>query len=259
MSPLSPYQQTQLARYGNQAQASAAQLQDMPIEYATGRAEFAGLALHVSPAVLIPRVETEELLGLALEVITEKLHAYQTPHLLQIAEVGTGSGAISIALAKHLHLAQSRVTITAGDISPEALEVARKNQAAFVSPNEPPVQLLISDLLKEFEPHAYDLIIANLPYIPSARIPQLDQSVRAYEPHLALDGGPRGLSLIYRLLDQAITYLKPGGVVLLEVDETHSIVDFRDVAQYFEVTVIQDTLGKNRFVRLTFTQQRFRA
>jgi methylase of polypeptide subunit release factors len=61
------------------------------------------------------------------------------------------------------------------------------------------------------------------------------------------------------LLDQAITYLKPGGVVLLEVDETHSIVDFRDVAQYFEVTVIQDTLGKNRFVRLTFTQQRFRA
>ncbi len=259
MSPLSPYQQTQLARYGNHSQASDTELEEMPVEYATGRAEFCGLALHVSESVLIPRVETEELVELALQTVSEKLSIKSTNDFLRIAEVGTGSGAITIALAKHLAPFADRIEITSSDISDEALSIAKKNQAQFLSSTEPRVTFLKSDLLQNYSAQKFELIIANLPYIPSGRIPSLDSSVKNYEPTLALDGGPRGVTLIFKLLDQAIKFLKPSGVVLLEIDETHSIVDFREFAQYFEVEVIQDSFGKNRFARLVFTQQPYRA
>lgn len=269
MSTLSPYQQTQLARYGNPAGISGAQLQQMPVEYATGRAEFCGLALHVSPRVLIPREETEELVELALQTVSEKLSHYTTREILRIAEVGTGSGAVSIVLAKHLSPFKDKLTIVACDVSPEALQIAKQNQAEFLSPSDVEVTFIASDLLKNFDtavvsksadkpapsPQKFAVIIANLPYIPSQRIPSLDTSVKDYEPHLALDGGPRGLTLIYKLLDQSITHLQPNGVVLLEIDESHSIVDFREFGQYFEVEVLQDSFGKNRFARLVFKQQ----
>ncbi len=257
--PLSPYQQTQLARYGNQAKASTAELEQMPVEYATGRAEFAGLPLHVSPAVLIPRIETEELVELVLQTIAEQLPVYQTAQSLKIAEVGTGSGAISIVVVKHLAYIKHMVTITAGDISQDALAVARQNQTEFLSPNDAPVTFIESDLLKNFDRHAFDIIVANLPYIPTERLRELDHSVTDYEPNLALDGGPRGLTLIYKLIDQAIVHLRPGGVLLLEIDESHSVVDFREFGQYFEVMVIQDSFGKNRFAKLTYIQQPFQA
>lgn len=259
MVALTPYQQTQLARYGNAAGVSSAQLHQMPIEYVTGRAEFAGLALHVSPDVLIPRVETEELVELTLQTVSEKLSYYQTGEFLRIAEVGTGSGAISIVVAKHLAPFKDRVTITAGDISPQALAVAKQNQAEFLSLQDAPLEFIESDLLIKFGAKKFDIIVANLPYIPTERITKLADSVKDYEPHLALDGGTRGLTVIYKLIDQAITHLKPGGVILLEIDETHSIVDFRAWGQYFEVEVIRDSFEKNRFARLVFRQQAYTA
>lgn len=254
MSQLSPYQQTQLARYGNPQHFTSEQLATMPVEYATGRAEFCGLPLFVSSDVLIPRIETEELVELALQTVSEKMtHHYPTKQTLRIAEVGTGSGAISIALAKHAAPFASDIEIIAGDISAAALTVAKKNQATFLTPTDCQLKFIESDLLTIFT-GKFSLILANLPYIPTARISQLAASVREHEPQLALDGGPAGLTLIYKLLDQAINYLEPNGVVLLEIDDSHSLVDFRQFAQYFEVSIIQDSFGKNRFAQLLFTQ-----
>ena len=87
----------------------------------------------------------------------------------------------------------------------------------------------------------------------------MESSVREYEPVLALDGGPKGLTQIYSLLDQAVSRLNPKGVVLLEIDDSHSIVDFRQFGQYFEVEVLQDSFNKNRFARLVFSQQAYTA
>jgi len=255
---LSPYQQTQLARYGNPRQLSDQELTQLPVEYATGRAEFCGLPLHVSPQVLIPRIETEELVELVLQAVNEQLSSYQTQSILRIAEVGTGSGAISLVLAKHLAPFSKKIMISAGDISPAALAIARKNQAEFLTTQDVPVQFIESDLVHSM-PGKFHLIVANLPYIPSARVAHLDPLVKNHEPHLALDGGSQGLTQIYRLLDQAITHLYPGGIVFLEIDDTHSLVDFRQFGQYFEITVFQDSFGKNRFARLVFKQQPYQA
>jgi release factor glutamine methyltransferase len=258
MTDLTPYQQTQLARYGRVSDISDTDLIDMPVEYATGRAEFCGLPLFVSKDVLIPRIETEELVELALQTVSEKLTSYQTQSTLRIAEVGTGSGAVTVALAKHLAPFAGRVEIIAGDISKAALAVAQKNQQQFLHNQEPKVTFLESDLLKKFH-GTFDMIVANLPYIPTENIKGLESSVRDYEPVLALDGGPRGLTQIYRLLDQAVSRLNPKGVVLLEIDDSHSIVDFQQFGQYFEVEVLQDSFSKNRFARLVFSQQAYTA
>jgi len=176
-----------------------------PIQYITGTQEFFGLALKVSPAVLIPRPETEILVEAAIARL-----AKDTP--LRIADVGTGSGAIAIALAYAL----PRAFVTALDLSPESLVVARENATAHSLDDR--IRFLGSDLLRAIaaEP-PFDAIVSNPPYISDAEAAGLHRQVRDYEPAQALFAGPSGFEVYERLIPQAFALLKPNGLLALEI------------------------------------------
>ena len=177
-----------------------------PLAYILGQREFYGISVMVTPAVLIPRPETEGLVEHALFMALMGMESTE----LTIADVGTGSGAIAINLAIHLPAAK----IFAVDVDDAVLDVASFNIRAHGVPDR--VSLAIGDLL-DAVPEPVDLIVANLPYIPTDRIPTLQPEVQK-EPRLALDGGPDGLDLVRRLLTQAEDKLKPHGIILLELD-----------------------------------------
>jgi release factor glutamine methyltransferase len=174
-----------------------------PLPYILGRWEFYGLDFCVTPAVLIPRPETEQLVDLG----RDWLQAH--PGRRQAADVGTGSGCIAAALAAWT----PDLNIAAVDTSAEALEVARGNLARLGLAER--VHLLRNNLLDDLV-GPFDLICANLPYIPTTTLSELE--VARYEPQLALDGGVDGLRLIEPLLEQAVTRLAPGGRILLEIE-----------------------------------------
>jgi release factor glutamine methyltransferase len=175
-----------------------------PIQYITGEQEFYGLKLRVTPAVLIPRPETE----LLVEAVLQRLPSEQP---LRIADIGTGSGAISIALAVHRPAAQ----ITTLDISPAALAVARDNAATHQVADR--IRFLESDLLSAVaaEP-PFDAIVSNPPYVPETDRATLHAQVRDHEPATALFAGPDGLDIYTRLIPQAHAALPPGGLLALE-------------------------------------------
>jgi release factor glutamine methyltransferase len=179
-----------------------------PIQYITGQQEFFGLQLKVTPATLIPRPETEHL----VEAVLERLPHDQPLHLL---DVGTGTGAIALALATHLPDAQ----ITAVDLSAEALEVARQNAATHNLASR--VHFLLSDLLtglpQKDQTAVFDVIVSNPPYIPEGDRAGLHPQVRDYEPANALFAGALGLDIYRRLIPQAHGALKPGGLLALEI------------------------------------------
>ena len=177
-----------------------------PLAYILGQREFYGISVMVTPAVLIPRPETEGLVEHALFMALMGMESTE----LTIADVGTGSGAIAINLAIHLPAAK----IFAVDVDDAVLDVASFNIRAHGVPDR--VSLAIGDLL-DAVPEPVDLIVANLPYIPTDRIPTLQPEVQK-EPRLALDGGPDGLDLVRRLLTQAEDKLKDHGIILLELD-----------------------------------------
>jgi release factor glutamine methyltransferase len=179
-----------------------------PIQYITGQQEFFGLALKVTPATLIPRPETEHL----VEAVLERL---PTDRPLRLLDIGTGTGAIALALAAHLPHAQ----VTALDLSAEALEVARENATAHHL--EARVDFLLSDLLTGLplkdQAAAFDAIVSNPPYIPESDRAELHPQVRDFEPAQALFAGSRGLDIYRRLIPQAYAALKPGGWLALEI------------------------------------------
>ena len=177
-----------------------------PLAYILGQREFYGINVMVTPAVLIPRPETEGLVEHALFMAIMGMESTE----LTIADVGTGSGAIAINLAIHLPAAR----IFAVDVSDAVLDVAAYNIRGHGVADR--VSLAIGDLL-DAVPEPIDLIVANLPYIPTDRIPTLQPEVQM-EPALALDGGPDGLDLVRRLLTQAEDKLKDHGIILLELD-----------------------------------------
>ncbi len=191
-----------------------------PIQYITGTQEFYGLPLRVTPAVLIPRPETELLVEAVLThlrvphprdgSIVAGSGIGQSPTGLRILDIGTGSGAIAIALAHHLPQAQ----ITALDLSPEALAIARENAQS----NSVQIRFLESDLLAAVadEP-PFDAIVSNPPYIPTSDAPTLHPQVRDHEPSTALFAGPYGLEIYTRLIPQAHALLKAGGLLALEI------------------------------------------
>lgn len=242
---LSPYELTQLAKHGiNLDEAKKTQ---QPIEYLTGHADFCGLDFLVNPHVLIPRVETEGLVELTLQVIAEKIAPSKQ---VQIREVGSGSGAISISVAKHLENTDFNITLTASDISEKALELAKQNEHQVL--NSSKITWLQADLLHDTTNKQIDILVANLPYIPSSRIAELDPSVKDFEPRLALDGGSNGFELIKKLLDQSITILNKNAVLLLEVDDTHLPELFKPWQDHFKITPFTDCFDKHRFIRLDF-------
>ncbi len=171
-----------------------------PIQYITGRQEFYGLTLRVTPAVLIPRPETEHLVEAALARIPADVPT-------RILDVGTGSGAIAIALAAH----RPPAILTAVDSSPAALAVARENAAA----HHVAIRFVESDLLSALPNENFDLIVSNPPYVSAGE--SLEPQVRDFEPHSALFAGESGLEIYRRLIPQAQNALVPGGWLLMEI------------------------------------------
>jgi release factor glutamine methyltransferase len=176
-----------------------------PMAYLLGEREFWSLAFEVGPGVLIPRPDTETLVEAALAQVDRAAP-------LSVVDVGTGSGCIAVALARELPEAR----IAALDVSTEALKIAARNVTKHGL--DARITLVQSDLLAALPASArpVDLVVANLPYIPSADLEALMPDVRDFEPRLALDGGPDGLALIRRLLPEAEDALTPGGAIALE-------------------------------------------
>ena len=188
--------------------ALAERARGVPAQYITGHQEFWGMDLIVTPAVLIPRPETEHVLETVLEV-QASAGALCTDHL-RIADVGTGSGCIALALAKELPNAEIHAT----DSSPHALEVARANAARHQL--ERRIHFHHADLLATLTP-PFDFIVSNPPYVGESEEDQVQFEVRKFEPHSAVFGGPTGTEVIARLIPQAHNLLRPGGTLVLEV------------------------------------------
>jgi release factor glutamine methyltransferase len=178
-----------------------------PIQYITGTQEFYGLSFQVTPAVLIPRPETE----LLVESVLSEIKALPKDRPLRIADIGTGSGAIAIAVAHHLPQAH----VTALDLSPEALAIARRNAETHHLAGR--IRFLHSDLLAAVSRETFDAILSNPPYVPTPDLSILHPQVRDHEPHAALFAGPTGLDIYTRLIPQASEALTPGGLLALEI------------------------------------------
>jgi release factor glutamine methyltransferase len=173
-----------------------------PLAYITGMREFWQLAIEVTPAVLIPRPETELLIEAALDHC-ERMHP------LRIVDVCTGSGCVAIAIAREF----AKAGVVASDISADALEIARRNVARHGLTSR--VRLLHADLLAcTFD--RVDLVVANPPYVPSGDAPHLQPEVRDFEPRGALVAGPDGLQIVRRLVAEAGGVLARGGVLMFE-------------------------------------------
>lgn len=178
-----------------------------PLQYILGAWEFWSLELAVGPAVLIPRPETELLVERAL-AIAPTLARAERP--LRLADIGTGSGCIAIALAKHLPQAE----VWATDVSAAALAVARANAARHGVAGR--IRFREADLCSGLAAGGFDLVVANPPYVTTAELAALEPEL-AWEPRAALDGGADGLDVYRRLVPMAAATLRPGGWLLLEI------------------------------------------
>lgn len=207
-----------------------------PLQHLLGYEDFHGLRIAVSGDVLIPRPETEGLVAWALEVLAGR-------EALSIADVGTGSGAIACALAA----ARPDARIVAIDASPAALAVAASNVRAHALGDR--VQLVEGDLLAPLGAERVDLVIANLPYIPTGAIATLPAEVADWEPRLALDGGHDGLDLVRRLITGACRVLNPAGAILLEIGEDQAalVAGSMERAGLVGVEIRRDLNGVERY------------
>jgi release factor glutamine methyltransferase len=213
----------------------ARRMRHEPVAYITGRKEFFGLDLEVDRRVLIPRPETETLVEVALTIARQK----QLPRL---AEVGVGSGAVAVALAVNL----PEVEIYAIDSSADALVVAENNCRNHDVLDR--VHLLLGDLLEPL-PEPVALIVSNLPYVAQPELQGLAPDITQYEPLTALDGGPDGLDLFRRLLEQAGPCLQPPGMICLEIGATQASA-VNDLARVHfpaaTVALVRDLAGLDR-------------
>lgn len=192
-------------------------IEGRPTQYITGRQEFYGREFRVTPDVLIPRPETEELIESSLALIPHvesslALIPHVAPSLsliphARVVDIGTGSGAIAITLALEWN---QRVVAT--DISLAALRVAQANARRLGAH----VDFVCADLAAPLQSGAYDVVVSNPPYVPLATLPGLQREVRDHEPALALYGGDDGLAVYRRLIPEAARILKPGGWLLME-------------------------------------------
>lgn len=215
-----------------------------PLPYVIGHWEFYGLDLEITPEVLIPRPETELLVERAIEWLQA------APERRTVADVGTGSGCIAIAIAKTI----PDVKVVATDISLPALEIAYRNVRAHNVENH--IAFVQCDLLP---PHPgslptdmhFDLVCANLPYIPTKTLHRLD--VHGREPTLALDGGADGLHIVRQLLKMAPEWMAPNGMILLEIEASQgmSAVSLAyDAFDNVEIHLHQDLAGHDRLVEI---------
>jgi release factor glutamine methyltransferase len=202
-----------------------------PTAYLTGEKEFWSLSLHVDPRVLIPRPDTERLVEAALARGGR-----------EILEIGTGSGAIAVALAKELP--EARVVAT--DVSEDALAVARENVERHGL--EARIELRAGDLFAPVAGERFDLVVSNPPYIRHLDIPRLQPEIAYHEPRLALDGGPDGLDLLRRLLSEAPAHISEGGTLLCEfgLGQTEAVIALARQAGLVDLEVLRDLGGHDR-------------
>jgi release factor glutamine methyltransferase len=176
-----------------------------PVAYLVGKKEFYSLELEVNRSVLIPRPDTETVVEESLRLMKEMAEP-------AVLDVGTGSGAIAIAVAKYCKTAK----VTAIDISAAALEVAARNAARHDVAGR--VRFVQGDLFSPLPAgEKFDFVLSNPPYIPHDDVAKLPAGVRDYEPHQALDGGPTGLEVLGRLVKEAPERLQPGGYLIVEI------------------------------------------
>lgn len=201
-----------------------------PIQYITGETEFYGLPFRVTPEVLIPRPETEHL----VEKVIELAARFEQP---RIVDVGTGSGAIAVALA-HEWLS---AVITAIDLSRSALAIARENAKR----NEVDLRFLDGDLLAPVDGECFEIVVSNPPYVPSGDRATLSVEVREYEPALALFAGDDGLDVYCRLIPAAFGALVPGGYVALEIGygQSKAITELLAKAGFEQIEFVPDLQG----------------
>jgi release factor glutamine methyltransferase len=221
-----------------------------PTQYLTGKQEFWGLEFEVTPAVLIPRPETEHVIEVALERLSSLRSAKASDTKcketnLRIADVGTGTGCIAIALSRELPNSE----IFATDISPDALAVARRN--AVRHGVDARVHFFECDLLGAFSgsPLSFDLIVSNPPYVGRNEASELAREVRDHEPHAALFGGATGVEMYALLVEQAGALLRPGGILVIELGYNsleHVRVIFEKQIGWRNVAVTLDLAGIER-------------
>jgi release factor glutamine methyltransferase len=219
----------------------------VPAQYITGHQEFWGLDLIVSPAVLIPRPETEHVIETVLELISQDAAKQSqkqragapAPHV-RIVDVGTGSGAIALALAKEFPNADIRAT----DISAEALEVARANAARHELDSR--INFHQTDLLAGLPHGEFDFVVSNPPYVGVAEEDQVQLEVRKFEPRAAVFAGPSGLEVIERLIPQAREALRPAGWLVFEISGTIADGVRRLLSGWSDVKITNDLQGVAR-------------
>lgn len=222
-----------------------------PSQYIKGWVEFYKLKFKVTPDVLIPRPETELLVDEVLDFLRTTNHEPAT-----ILDLGTGAGNIAISIAKNISHPWD-VTIIASDVSDKALKVAKQN--ARLHKIEDKIKFIKSDLFSDLNytpspnPHTL-IIVTNLPYIPSGRIPYLDPSVKDYEPLVALDGGEDGFELYRKLFSQIKQKGWKPKLILGEIDYTHGELSIFESQKYFldsQVEVKTDLAHKQRILIIT--------
>lgn len=255
---LSVYEKQQLIKYGLK-EIDFLQKGEMPVEYFTNKVDFADLTININQEALIPRIETEELVKLAIEILPE----YKQDSV-KILDLGTGCGAISLSLINYLiktNYQEKKWHFYLSDSSNQALALAKKNyyellhnsiEREFLT-----VDFLLSDLLdKAPENLKLDLVLANLPYIPSTKIESLASSVKDFEPVMALDGGKTGFDLIAKALRQLLAdgFLKTNTILLFETHESHDCQfikkNFPFIIDTFETLFLKDQFAHQRFLKL---------
>ncbi|MDI9477087.1 MAG: peptide chain release factor N(5)-glutamine methyltransferase [Natronincolaceae bacterium] len=214
----------------------------MPIQYIVNRQEFMGLDFWVEKGVLIPRADTEILVEKIIDIYKSNYY----PHTVRIMDIGTGSGAIAVSLAKYI----DNCIITAIDICPNALKVAVKNadfhkvkhKIMFYSGN------LFEPINKQDEYGTYDFIVSNPPYIPKSEIKTLGSNVKDYEPCLALDGGEDGLDYYKKITPEAKHYLKKGGWLLFEIgySQGKDVSKILNINGFKNIDILKDLAGLDR-------------
>jgi release factor glutamine methyltransferase len=250
-------------------EALAQRSRGIPAQYITGHQEFWGMDFLVSPAVLIPRPETEHVIEAVLGIVkaTGEMPVSPQPNFeistqpnlpipaqsrfesrgtgvspIRILDVGTGSGCIALALAKELPQAEIHAT----DISPAALEIARANAARLQL--ESRVQFHETDLLAGVDKNSFDFVVSNPPYVGESEEDSVQLEVRKFEPRGAVFAGPTGLELIERLIPQSRKVLKPGGWIVMEISGTIAARVKELLAELNNVQITKDLQGIERVV-----------
>ena len=215
-----------------------------PLQYILGYEDFDGHRFKVTPAVLIPREDTAGILDLAATWLEKH------PDASQALDLGTGSGVLAISLA----LRHPQLHLTAGDLSPEALAIAKENGISL----QTTVDWLVTDVCQDLpQDRAYDLVVSNPPYISETELDLMDESVKRYEPSMALFAEQGGLAFYRRLAQQIGPYLKPSACLILEIGfrQGQAVVDiFRRAFPQAKVSCHQDLNGRDRYVQVEINE-----